>query len=349
MALVEEAFVPELAHQPPDRLDVVVGEGPVGVLGVDPHRGALGERGEVLDVALHRLATPVVEVGDAVGLDVVLVGEAELLLDLELDREAVAVPAALAGNVVAAHGLEPGVEVFEHAGPDVVEAGAAVGRGRALVEDPRWRALAQDLHLLEEVDLAPTREHLLLERDEVDLRVHRTERHGPTVPRPWSTTCSRFVPRRVRATDATGRRRAVTCTCSPARDGPRWWDGTATRSRCGWRHRRRGDGRTRRVPRCWRDVRREAGAGRARGRRVEPGEAVPHQRRSSSTGSGAGSSRWSTTGRPAPAPKSARASADPAISDRRFGSRRMARGRMVGCAAFCPRGVVSRCREPAKP
>ena len=179
--LVEQALVPQPAHQPPDRLDVVVAQGPVRVLGVDPHGRPLGDLGEVPDVALHRLATAVVELGDAVGLDVVLVVEAQLLLDLELDREAVAVPAPLAGNVAPAHGLETRVEVLEHTGPHVVQARAPIGRRRALVEDPRRRALAQVLHLVEEPDLAPVREHLLLERDEVDLRVHRTERHRPTV------------------------------------------------------------------------------------------------------------------------------------------------------------------------
>ena len=53
-----------------------------------------------------------------------LVGEAQLLLDLDLHRQAVAVPAALAGDVVAPHGLEAGEEVLEHPGPHVVQARA---------------------------------------------------------------------------------------------------------------------------------------------------------------------------------------------------------------------------------
>ncbi len=118
------------------RLDVGVVERPVGVVGVEPHADALGERLEVGDVALHRLAAQPVELADAEGLDLVLVVDAELLLDLDLDREAVAVPAALAGHVPPPHGVEPGVDVLEEPGPHVVDAGPAVGGGRALVEDP---------------------------------------------------------------------------------------------------------------------------------------------------------------------------------------------------------------------
>jgi hypothetical protein len=65
-----------------------------------------------------------------------LAGEAELLLDRELDRQAVAVPAGLALDVVALHRLVAREDVLEHARLDVVGAGHAVGGRRALVEGP---------------------------------------------------------------------------------------------------------------------------------------------------------------------------------------------------------------------
>ena len=88
----------------------------------------------------------------------------ELLLDGDLDRQAVAVPAALALDEVAAHRLEARVDVLEDAREDVVRAGPAVGGRRALVEDPRLGALAAAQRLREDVALAPALEHLLLER-----------------------------------------------------------------------------------------------------------------------------------------------------------------------------------------
>ena len=62
--------------------------------------------------------------------------EAELALDGELDRQAVAVPAGLARDVAALHGLEAREDVLEDPRLDVVGAGHAVGGRRALVEHP---------------------------------------------------------------------------------------------------------------------------------------------------------------------------------------------------------------------
>ena len=92
--------------------------------------------------------------------------EAELPLDLELDREAVAVPAGLARHVVPAHRLVAREHVLEDAREHVVRARAAVRRGRALVEDERVGALAAADRLVEDVALAPALEHPLLELGE---------------------------------------------------------------------------------------------------------------------------------------------------------------------------------------
>src|SRR6185436_3003800 len=113
-----------------------------------------------------RLAAARVELGDAEALDVVLVMEAELLLDLELDGQAVAVPAGLSRDEVPLHGLVAREDVFEHAREHVVRARAPVRGRRPLVEDERRRALAPADRLVEDVALAPALEHALLERGE---------------------------------------------------------------------------------------------------------------------------------------------------------------------------------------
>ncbi len=184
VALVEQAFVPQLPDEPPDRLDVVVAQRPVGILGVDPHRGTLGEAGEVLDVALHGFAAPLVECLDPVSLDVALAAESELLLDFDLDGEAVAVPAALPRDVEPLHGLEAREQVLEDAGPDVVEAGPPVGGGWPLVEHPPRPPGPAAPHLREQVRGAPAGQDALFERDEVQLRVHGTEGHPHTIGGP---------------------------------------------------------------------------------------------------------------------------------------------------------------------
>ena len=71
---------------------------------------------------------------DAVGLDLLLGVDAQLLADLDLDRQAVGVPAGLALAAVAAHGLVAGKEVLDRPGEAVAGVRQAVGRGRAFVE-----------------------------------------------------------------------------------------------------------------------------------------------------------------------------------------------------------------------
>src|SRR5690606_40995547 len=92
---------------------------------------------ERVDDPQSLIAAALVDLRDAVRLDLGLAGEAELLLHRDLDREAVAVPAGLARHVVAPHGLVAGEDVLEDARLDVVDPGHAVRRGRALIEDPR--------------------------------------------------------------------------------------------------------------------------------------------------------------------------------------------------------------------
>ena len=124
-----------------------------------------------------------VEAGDAVVDDLVLVGEAELLLDLDLYRKAMAVPSRLAGHVTAAHGVEARVEVLEDAAPHVVDARAAVRGWGTFVEDPVGRTLAAAEALGEDILVAPTIEHRLLERDGVE-RGYGIERHPCTLRAP---------------------------------------------------------------------------------------------------------------------------------------------------------------------
>ena len=167
MALEQQLALPHRLQRPPDRLDVGGVERAVGVLDVDPVADPLGQRVPVLEELEHRLAALLVELGDAVALDVVLGLEPELLLDRDLHRQAVAVPAALALDVLAEHRLVAGEDVLEHAGEHVVRAGAAVRGRRALVEHELLGALAAADRLAEDVALAPALEHLLLEGGEV--------------------------------------------------------------------------------------------------------------------------------------------------------------------------------------
>ncbi len=76
----------------------------------------------------------------------------------------------LARHAVAAHRLVAREEVLEDARDDVVRAGAAVGRRRALVEDEQRRVFATLEALLEDALLLPEGEDARVERGQVDAR-----------------------------------------------------------------------------------------------------------------------------------------------------------------------------------
>jgi hypothetical protein len=60
-----------------------------------------------------------------------------------------------------------------------MNAGPAVRGGRPLVEHPLRRALATAEALVEDVVLVPPFEDARFERDQIDERRHRLERHVP--------------------------------------------------------------------------------------------------------------------------------------------------------------------------
>ncbi len=102
----------------------------------------------------------------------------------EFDRQAVAVPARFARDVVALHGLEPREQILEDPRLDVVGAGHAVGGRRAFVERPLRAALRRGQRALEDLRLPPPPQHLVLERRQVDLVGHRGEHQASVVGAP---------------------------------------------------------------------------------------------------------------------------------------------------------------------
>ncbi len=149
VALVEQVLVPEILQDPPDRLDVLVGIGHIGVVQIDPEGDAVGQPFPILDVVEDRLPAQLVELGDAVVFDLLLVGEAKFLLDLDLHRQAMRIPAAAARDMEAAHDLVAREHILEGARQHMVHARLAVGGRRTFVEHVLRRALALLNGLLE--------------------------------------------------------------------------------------------------------------------------------------------------------------------------------------------------------
>ena len=184
----------ELFERPPHGLDVLGVHGPVRIGHVDPEADPGRQSFELPDVSAHRFATQLVEPLDPERLDIALAGRADGLLDLQLHREAVTVPAAFARHEVPRHRLETRVDVLEHPSLDVMDARVAVrGRG-SLVEDPEGTVLPQLDAAGEHVGVPPELEDAPLELREADLRVHRFEPLHPHRLLPRPRTRKRLVP-----------------------------------------------------------------------------------------------------------------------------------------------------------
>src|SRR6185436_10285738 len=132
VALVEEALPEQLRERPPHALDVLAVVGHVRAREIDPERHAIGQRLPLARVAEHGLDALLREGLDAVLLDGRLPVDPELLLDLDLDREPVRVPAALARDVEATHRLVAGEEILDDPREDVPVVRQPVRRRRPL-------------------------------------------------------------------------------------------------------------------------------------------------------------------------------------------------------------------------
>ena len=174
MPLVEPAAPVHLLEEHPDVLDVRVGERVVVVVPVHPLAEALRLLGLHLGEARDARLAPLGELGEPVLLDLALRVEPELLLDLDLDPEPLAVEAVLVALVVAAERLVALERILEHA-PEVLHARGAV-RGDRPVHEAERRAAAVAVAQLEERALVlPECEDLVLERSVIRNRRQRRE------------------------------------------------------------------------------------------------------------------------------------------------------------------------------
>ena len=105
ITLVEQSLLIELLEQVPERLDVLVVVGDVGVLEVHPVAHLVGQLCPLVRVHHHILAAGIVVVIDRNLLADVFLRDAQRLLHAQFYRQAVCVPARLALHLEALHGL----------------------------------------------------------------------------------------------------------------------------------------------------------------------------------------------------------------------------------------------------
>ncbi len=116
-------------------------------------------------IARNALFTFVDEIGDTVRLDLALVGEAQLLLNLDLDPQTLAIEPLLPPQLVPKHSLKPIAKVFIDPTPRMVDAHGVVGRDRPVQKRPLRAAARLCAQLLERLRRGPELLGLTLKLD----------------------------------------------------------------------------------------------------------------------------------------------------------------------------------------
>ena len=134
VSFVNKSLIEGGPDDPPSRLDIVVLVCDIRIFHVCQIGHLFRHVGPHLCVLEYRLTALLVEFLDAVLLDVLLAAESEFFLDLDLDRQAVGVPAAFALYLEALHGLISVDGVLECPCHHVVDARLSVGCRRSFVK-----------------------------------------------------------------------------------------------------------------------------------------------------------------------------------------------------------------------
>ena len=170
--LVQEALFPDLFERPPHGLDVLVVVGDVRVLHVRPVADAFGHALPFALVLPHALLALLDKGLDAVLFNILLAVHAEQFFDLQLDGQAVRIPARLAQDVAALHRLVARDDVLHHAREDMPDVRLAVRRRGTVVEGKFFAPFALLHALFEHAVFVPEVDDFLFAFDEVEGSVY---------------------------------------------------------------------------------------------------------------------------------------------------------------------------------
>ena len=135
VALVDQALVPQLGKDPPDRLHKLGVHRLVIVVKIDPTAHALYGLAPQARVAQHNRPAGLIVLVHAKGPDLRRRLQTEVLLDLHLNRQTVGIPTKTPLYAVAAHGPIPRDNVLEGAGQQVAIVRGAGGKRRTVIKD----------------------------------------------------------------------------------------------------------------------------------------------------------------------------------------------------------------------
>ncbi len=136
--LVDQTLVENRFQRPPDRLDVIVRTGDVGIVHIHPVAHLLGQLSPsltvVFDMMIDQLLCFRVELSGAVLFHLGLVFQAEFFFNRNFHRQAVRIPPGFARHAVALHCLEAANNILDRPAENMMHSRLAVDCRRTFVK-----------------------------------------------------------------------------------------------------------------------------------------------------------------------------------------------------------------------
>ena len=194
-ALIDQAFVPQLFDDPPDRLHVPDVHRLVVVVEIDPAAETRDRVTPLRDVTLHDFAALGVVAGDAELRDDLGRRDTELFVDLVFDRQTVAVPAEATQHIASLHRPVARHHVFQrrrHQMPVVRQTGR---ERRAVVEDVRLLVARVLERFAEQITVTPEIQNRVFHCHEIERAgwCFSRFRHGRAIVR-WLSEGAFYAP-----------------------------------------------------------------------------------------------------------------------------------------------------------
>jgi len=159
MGFIDEVALKEIVEDPPDALDVVVGERDVRMVQIDPVAHQFRHFPPQLFIAEHGIAAVGAEFLQAIFFHGAFIFQTELLFHLDLHGQAMRVPPGFTLHLIAGHGLVSADRVLEGAGHHVMDAGFAIGGGGSFKKYESGTAFPEVLTLFGQRVLVPVIAH----------------------------------------------------------------------------------------------------------------------------------------------------------------------------------------------
>ena len=179
VALVEQALVPDFLQCPPFGLDKIIFIGDIRMLHIRPETDDIGELLPHALVLPDRLTALADERLHAVFLNLLLAIESQSLLDLELNRQAMRIPAGLAQNILALHGLIARQQILDDTREHMADMRLAIRRRRTIVKRKGIISLTLINRLLRDIMFLPELLNFPFSPDKVKIRIHFTVQTKP--------------------------------------------------------------------------------------------------------------------------------------------------------------------------